>query len=412
MLTDAECRNATCPPDKKQARFADSGGMYLQVSPAGSKRWFLKYRVGGKEKQLAMGSYPAVSLTAARKARDAAKLQKASGADPLTARKVEKLKAKRTDGDTFKAIALEWYGKQAPQWSESHADRMLRQFERDLFPWIGDRPMAQIHAMELLAVLQKVEDRGALETADRALMLARQVWDYWLPTADVQQRNVTEGLKKRLTPYRGKSFAAIVEPTRLGELLRAIQNYKGGSIVSTALKLAPMLYQRPGNLRMMEWTELNLDAALWTIPSMKMKRTKVEKEQGEAHAVPLPAQAVALLRAVQPLTGHGVYVFPGERSHDRPISGNSVRSALYALGFGKEQTWHGFRASARTMLVDELNLDPLAIEANLAHAVKDPNGRSYNRTQYLKQRFEQIQQWADYLDKLTRGADVIPFKAA
>ena len=281
MLTDAECRNATCPPDKKQARFADSGGMYLQVSPAGSKRWFLKYRVGGKEKQLAMGSYPAVSLTAARKARDAAKLQKAAGADPVMVRKVEKLKNARTGGDTFKAIALEWYAKQAPQWSESHADRMLRQFERDLFPWIGDRAMTDIQAMELLAALHKVEERGALETADRALMLARQVWDYWLPTADVQQRNITEGLKKRLTPYRGNSFAAIVEPKRFGELMRSIQNYKGGQIVRTALRLAPMLYQRPGNLRMMEWAELDLDNALWTIPSMKMKRTKLEKEQGE-----------------------------------------------------------------------------------------------------------------------------------
>jgi integrase len=243
-------------------------------------------------------------------------------------------------------------------------------------------------------------------------MLARQVWDYWLPTADVQQRNITEGLKARLTPYRGKSFAAIVEPARMGELLRAIKSYKGGPIVRTALQLAPMLYQRPGNLRDMEWAELDMDAALWTIPSMKMKRTKLEKENGEAHVVPLPTQAVALLKAIQPLTGHGRYVFPGERSHDRPISDNSVRSGLYALGFGKEQTWHGFRASARTMLVDELNLDPLAIEANLAHAVKDANGRSYNRTQYLKQRFEQVQQWADYLDKLARGAEVIPFKTA
>ncbi|WP_342616955.1 integrase arm-type DNA-binding domain-containing protein [Rhodoferax sp. GW822-FHT02A01] len=410
-LTDADCRNAVCPPDKKQARFSDSGGMYLQVSPAGSKRWFLKYRASGKEKQLALGSYPDTSLKEARNARDAAKLQKASGSDPVQVRKIEKLKATRTGGDTFKAIALEWYGKQAPQWSPSHADRMLRQLERDLFPWIGERPIVEIHAMELLAVLQKVEDRGALETADRALMLARQVWDYWLPTADVQQRNITEGLKKRLTPYRGNSFAAIVEPKRFGELLRAIQTYKGGPIVRTALQLAPMLYQRPGNLRMMEWAELDLDAGLWTIPSMMMKRTKLEKEQGEAHTVPLPTQAVALLRAIQPLTGHGVYVFPGERSHDRPISDNSVRSGLYALGFGKEQTWHGFRASARTMLVDELNLDPLAIEANLAHAVKDANGRSYNRTQYLKQRFELVQQWADYLDRLARGADVIPIKA-
>ena len=412
MLTDAECRNAVCPPQKKQARFTDSGGMYLQVSPAGSKRWFLKYRIAGVEKQMALGSYPEVSLTAARKARDAAKLKKSEGHDPVQVRKVEKLKAARSEGDTFQTIALEWYSKQSPQWSASHAERSLRQLERDLFPWIGNRPIVDIHAMELLAALQKVEERGAVETADRVLMLARQVWEYWLPTADVQQRNITEGLKKRLTPYRGKSFAAIIEPVRMGELLRAIKVYKGGPIVRAALALAPMLYQRPGNLREMEWAELDLDAALWTIPSMKMKRTKLEKEQGEAHAVPLPFQAVAILKNLHPLTGHGRYVFPGERSHDRPVSDNSVRSALYALGFGKEQTWHGFRASARTMLVDQLNLDPLAIEANLAHAVKDANGRSYNRTQYLKQRFEQIQQWADYLDRLAAGADVIQFKAA
>ena len=412
MLTEAECKNATCPPDKKQARFADSGGMYLQVSPAGSKRWFLKYRVGGKEKQLALGSYPDVSLKSARLARDAAKLQKSEGTDPVQARKLNKLKASRNSDNTFKAIALEWFGKQAPQWSASHASRMLRQLERDLFPWIGERPIEQIHAMELLAALHKVEERGALETADRALMLARQVWEYWLPTAGVEQRNITEGLKARLTPYRSKSFAAIVEPKRFGDLMRAIQSYKGGPIVRTALQLAPLLYQRPANLRMMEWAELDLDAALWTIPSMKMKRTKEEKENGEDHAVPLPVQAVTLLRNLQPLTGHGVYVFPGERSHDRPISDNSVRSALYALGFGKEQTWHGFRASARTMLVDELNLDPLAIEANLAHAVKDSNGRSYNRTQYLKQRADMVQQWADYLDKLARGAEVLSFKVA
>ncbi|CAM8664562.1 XerC Integrase [Comamonadaceae bacterium] len=412
MLTDVQCKNAVCPADKKQARFADSGGMYLQVSPMGSKRWFLKYRIDGKEKQLALGSYPAVSLSEARKARDAAKLKKSEGVDPIQARKLDKLKNTRSTGDTFKAIALEWYAKQAPQWSASHAERTLRQLERDLFPWIGERPIAEIHSMELLQALHKVEERGAVETADRVRLVAGMVWEYWLPTADVRQRNITEGLKARLTPYRGKSFAAIVEPLRMGELLRAIKSYKGGPIVRTALQLAPMLYQRPGNLREMEWTELDLEAGLWTIPSMKMKRTKLEKEKGEAHVVPLPTQAVALLKAIQPLTGHGRYVFPGERSHDRPISDNSVRSGLYALGFGKEQTWHGFRASARTMLVDELNLDPLAIEANLAHAVKDSNGRSYNRTQYLKQRFQLVQQWADYLDKLARGADVMPFKAA
>ena len=412
MLTNAECKNATCPPDKKRERLACSGGLYLEVSPAGSKRWFWKYRKDGKEGRMALGSYPEIGPKDAREARDAAKQQKADGRDPVQVRKVEKLKASRTDGDTFKTVALEWYAKQAPQWSAGHAERSLRQLERDLFPWIGNRPMREIHAMELLAALHKVEERGAVETADRVLMLARQVWEYWLPTTTSTQRNVTEGLKARLTPYRGKSFAAIVEPVRFGELLRAMKAYKGGPIVRTALQLAPLLYQRPGNLSMMEWTELDLDAALWVIPSMKMKRTKQEKEQGDAHTVPLPVQAVALLRSLHPLTGHGRYVFPGERSHDRPISDNSVRSALYALGFGKEHTWHGFRASARTMLVDQLNLDPLAIEANLAHAVKDANGRSYNRTQYLKQRFDQIQQWADYLDKLAAGAEVLQFRAA
>ena len=412
MLTNADCKNAACTPGSKRDRLSDAGGLYLEISPAGSKRWFWKYRKEGKEGRMALGSYPAVGLKAARTARDTAKMQKSQGSDPVQARKVEKLKTARPGGDTFKAVALEWYAKQASQWSESHAERSLRQLERDLFPWIGSRIMQDIHPMELLAALQKVEERGAIETADRVLMLARQVWDYWLPTADVQQRNITEGLKGRLTPYRVKSFAAIVEPLRMGELLRAIRRYKGGPVVRTALQLAPLLYQRPGNLRMMEWKELDLEGALWTIPSMKMKRTKLEKEQGEAHIVPMPVQAVALIKDLQPLTGHGRYVFPGERSHDRPVSDNSVRTALYALGFGKEQTWHGFRASARTMLVDQLNLDPLAIEANLAHAVKDANKRSYNRTQYLKQRFEQIQQWADYLDKLVVGAEIIPFKVA
>ncbi len=408
MLTDVECKNASCPPEKARVRLACSGGLYLEVAPNGSKRWFWKYRKDGKEGRMALGSYPDVGPKDARKARDTAKAQKSEGRDPVAARKVEKLKASIPDGATFKAVASEWYAKQVSQWSPSHADRSLRQLERDLYPWIGERPIAEIHALELLAVLQKVEDRGAIETADRVLMLARQIWDYWLPTAKVAQGNITEGLKKRLTPYRGKTFAAIVEPVAFGELLRAMTAYKGGTIVRTALQLAPLVYQRPGNLREMEWIELDLDAALWTIPSAKMKRTKAAKEQGDPHVVPLPTQAVALLRDLQPVTGHGQYVFPGERSHDRPISDNSVRSALYALGFGKAQTWHGFRASARTMMVDQLNLDPLAIEANLAHAVKDANGRSYNRTQYLAQRFLQIQQWADYLDKLRKGADVIP----
>lgn len=412
MLTDAECRNATCPPDKKRTRLTDGEGLYLEVSPAGSKRWFWKTYQDGKEGRMALGSYPKMGVKEARLARAAAKAKKADGVNPIQARKLEKLKNTRTSGDTFKAIALEWYAKQEPQWSDHHAKRVKAQLEKDLFPWIGERPIASIHAMELLEALKRIEARGALETADRTLTVAKQVWEYWLPTADVQQRNITEGLKARLTPYSGKNFAAILDPKRMGELMRAIHAYQGGPIVRTALRLTPYLYQRPGNLRMMEWAELDLVAALWTIPSQKMKRTKAEKEKGQPHVVPLPTQAVQLLRDLHPLTGHGQYVFPGERSHDRPISDNTVRSALYSLGFGNEQKPHGFRASARTMLVDELNMDWQVIEANLAHVVKDANGTSYNRTKYLAQRFEMIQTWADYLDKLAKGADLIQFKRA
>ena len=407
MLTDAQCRNATCSPGAKRERFSDSGGLYLEVSPAGSRRWFWKYRKDGKEGRLALGSYPQVSLSAARKARDIARLQKSEGIDPAKARKVEKLVNPTGFDNSFKSVALEWHGRQVTRWSPGHAERTLRQLERDLFPWIGDREMSQIQPMELLAVLQKVEERGAIETADRALMLARQVWRYWLPTANNTQRDITEGLKARLTPYRGSNFPAIVEPERFGELLRAMYAYKGGPFVRTALLLAPLLYQRPANLRMMEWEELDLDGQLWTIPSAKMKRSVQEKENGEPHVVPLPKQAVAMLRELKPLSGRGRYVFPGQRDHDRPMSDNSVRTALYSLGFGDEQSWHGFRASARTMLVDQLDLDPLAIEANLAHAVKDANGRSYNRTKYLAKRFDQIQQWADYLDHLRESLGVV-----
>jgi integrase len=412
MLTDRECKNAKCPPDKARARFFDAGGLYLEVSTAGSKRWFLKYRKDGKEMRLALGSYPDVSLAIVRGKQFEAKALRSKGLDPVHAKQMGKLKAARQADDNFEAIAREWHSKQISNWSEGHAKTVLRRMERDLFPWIGSRPMAKLHAMELLAALQKIEERQAVETAHRVLDIARQVWEYWLPTAEVEQRNITDGLKARLQPYRGKNFAAILDPKRVGEMMRAIKHYKGGIVVRVALQLAPILYQRPGNLRMMEWSELDLGASTWTIPSVKMKRRVKEKADGEAHVVPLPKQAVELLESIRPVTGHGRYVFPGERDHDRPMSDNAVRSALYALGFGEEQKPHAFRAVARTMLVDELGLDHLMIEANLAHGARDRLGRSYNRTQYLKQRFEMVQQWADYLDKLAAGAEVLDFKRA
>jgi len=412
MLTDAQCRNAVCPLDKKQARFADAGGMYLQVSPAGSKRWFLKYRIGGKEKQLALGGYPEMSLTAARRAREAAKLNKSEGRDPIQLRKVEKLRAITLDADTFKVTALEWYEMKLSSWSSHYAIREKRNLEKDLFPHFAARRIGDIQPIELLAAVKRVEERGALDVAHRVLTTAGQVWRYAVATGRAG-RDVSADIKGALTPHHGKHFAAITDPVKLGELIRIIRSYQGGPIVRAALQLAPMLFQRPGELRAAAWAEFDLDAALWTIPAARMKRRVEGKKNGDPHLVPLPTQAVEILRKLHTLTGHGTLLFPGERSHDRPISDNTLRAALLTLGYGPDkQSVHGFRATARTMLAEIHDVDPLVIEAQLAHAVKDANGRSYNRTTYLKHRATMMQQWADYLDKLAKGADVIQFKSA
>lgn len=269
--------------------------------------------------------------------------------------------------------------------------------------------MLEIELVELLATLRKVEERGAVETADRGLMLARQVWRYGVATGRVV-RDITADLKGALSPYRGKHFAAITEPEKLGELLRAIMAYRGGPVVRAALQLAPLLFQHPGELRGAAWSEIDFDTALWTIPAARMKRGKDGRENGDPHLVPLSIQAIEIQRNLHPLTGHGTLVFPGERNHDRPISENSVRTALITLGYTSElHTWHGFRATARTMLAERLDCDPLVIEAQLAHAVKDANGSAYNRTQYLKHRAQMMQRWVDYLDKLRMGLDLVDF---
>ena len=412
MLTDAECKNATCPQEKPRARLACSGGLYLEISPAGSKRWFWKYRKDGKEGRMALGSYPNVGPKDARKARDAAKLQKSEGRDPVQVRKVEKLKALTPAGDTFKATAEEWYAMKLDSWSSHYAIREKRNLEKDLFPFLGHRHIGEIEAIELLAVVRRVEERGALDVAHRVLTTAGQVWRYAVATGRAA-RDVSADIKGALKPHHGKHFAAITDPVKLGELIRIIRGYQGGPIVRAALQLAPMLFQRPGELRAAAWAEFDLDAALWTIPAARMKRRVDGKKNGDPHLVPLPTQAVEILQKLKPLTGHGTLLFPGERSHDRPISDNTLRAALLTLGYGPDvQSVHGFRATARTILAEVLNFDPLVIEAQLAHAVKDANGRSYNRTTYLKHRATMMQQWADYLDKLAKGADVIPLKAA
>lgn len=408
MLTDVECRNAVCPADKKRVRLTDSEGLYLEVNPNGSKRWFWKIYADGKESRLALGSYPAVSLSKARLARAAARLQKSIGTDPIQARRIAKLKDSALGADSFKETALEWYEKHKSRWSSHYAIRELRNLEKDLFPHFAMRRISDIEPIELLAAIRKVEQRGALDVAHRVLTTARSVWRYAVATARAP-RDVTGDIAGALTPHHGKHFAAITDPKKLGELIRVIRGYQGGPIVRTALQLAPMLFQRPGELRGMAWAELDLDKALWTIPAMRMKRKKAGKENGIPHLVPLPVQAVNLLRELHPITGHSALVFHGERTHDRPISDNTLRAALLTLGYGPTvQSVHGFRATARTILAEVLEVDPLVIEAQLAHAVKDANGTSYNRTQYLRQRTTMVQQWADYLDKLAIGADVFP----
>ncbi len=401
MLTDLQCKTASCPIEKRHARFTDAGGLYLQVDQNGSKRWFWKYRTSGVEKRIALGAYPDVSLRDARLARDEARAVKSCGQDPVEKRKVKKLKESANLADTFRETALEWYEKNKSRWSSHYAIRELRNLEKDLFPFLGERRIGEIETIELLAVIRKVEARGALDVAHRVLSTSRFVWRYGVATARCP-RDITVDLKGALTPHHGRHFAAITDPEKFGVLLKTIRSYQGGPIVRAALQLAPILFQRPGELRAAAWSEVDLDNALWTIPAARMKRKLEGKLNGAPHVVPLPVQAVEILTELKQLTGRGELLFPGERSHERPISDNTLRAALLTLGYGPElQSVHGFRASARTMLAEVLEFDPLVIEAQLAHAVKDANGRAYNRTQYLKQRVTMMQSWADYLDVLS-----------
>ncbi len=411
MLTDAKCRNAVCPPDRKQARFTDAGGMYLQVSPAGSKRWFLKYRVAGVEKQLALGSYPDLSLTNARKSRDAAKLQKAEGIDPVQARQAEKLKAAVGTGDTLAATASDWLERGKPNWSDTHFVREQRNITKDLMPYLGKRAIDSIKPIELLAVIKKVEERGALDVAHRVLLTAHGIWCHAVATGRATI-DITPSIKKALKPHIRENLPAIVDPIELGELLRASDAYKGGPIVRAALKMAAMLFQRPGNLRTMRWADLNLEAGQWAIPSEDMKRTKSQKINGQAHVVSLPRQALQVLSDMHPLTGGGEFVFPGLRDRKAPMSEAAVSAALAAMGYKGRHTWHGYRATGRTILRQVLKYPVDVIEAQLAHTGLITHGGAYDRTTHLEDRTLMLQVWADYLDKLRIGGEVIQFKTA
>lgn len=399
-LTDTAIRK-TKPADKP-VRIFDGGGLYLEISPSGGKWWRLKYRYAEKEKRISLGVYPDTTLARAREKREEARKLLADGVDPGENKKAQKTARKEVAANSFEVVAREWIAKQLPKWASSQAKKVSGIFDNNVFPWIGARPISEIKPPELLATLRRMEDRGANETARRALQYCGMVFRFAVATGR-SSRDITGDLKGALAPAITKHHATLIDPKKIGGLLRAIDGYQGTLIVKCALKLAPLLFVRPGELRKAKWTEIDLKRAEWNIPAERMKMR-------EAHLVPLSTQALGILRELHPLTGHGELIFPGERSRERPMSDNSVNAALRRLGYDTtaEITGHGFRAMARTILDEVLGVRPDFIEHQLAHAVRDPNGRAYNRTAHLEARREMMQLWADYLDKLKVGADVIP----
>lgn len=393
-LTAKQVQNAR--PGAKQQKLFDGGGLYLLVHPGGGKYWRYKYRVNGREKTLALGVYPDVSLAAARDRHREARKKLSDGIDPGAQRQAQKAARVADAANTFEAVAREWFSSRAPNWAPSHSSKIIRRLERDLFPWLGARPIAEIKAPELLQVLRRIEGRGALETAHRALQNSGQVFRYAVATGRAE-RDPSGDLRGALAPWKPVHYASVTNPSEVGELLRAMDQVSGGPIVKAALRLAPLLFVRPGELRQAEWEEIDLDKQEWNIPAERMKTR-------EPHLVPLSKQAVAILRDLYPLTGQGRYVFPSARGGRAPMSNNAVRLALRRMGYNKDQmSGHGFRAMARTIMDEVLHVRPDYIEHQLGHAVRDPLGRAYNRTKHLPERRKMMQVWADYLDDLRSG---------
>jgi integrase len=406
-LSDTACRNAhksDKAKDGKAFKLFDDKGLFLLVKPTASgwgKWWRFKYRFDNKEKLLSLGTYPEISLGQAREKRDEARKLVAAMIDPGENRKAVKEARADNVANSFEIIAREWGSKKIETWDEKN-NRSKRMLERNIFPWLGDRPISEILPKDILSCLRRIEDRGTIETAHRTLQICGQVFRYAVATGRID-RDITQDLKGALPPAKGEHFAAITEPKEVAELLRAIDSYQGSLPAVCALKLAPLFFVRPGELRAMQWQDVNLESSEWRY---LVTKTKVQ------HIVPLACQAVAILEELKPLTGNGRYVFPSERTPSgiRCMSENTINAALKRLGYGKDKmTAHGFRAMARTILDEVLGVRPDFIEHQLAHAVRDPNGRAYNRTAHLPERHKMMQQWADYLDGLKSGAQVIQF---
>ena len=417
-LTDIAIRKAK--PGEKSVKLSDGAGLYLELHPNGSRYWRMKYRHAGIEKRLAFGVYPEVTLAEARGHRDQARKLIANGVDPSEVRKSTKvaevakadavrLEAKGLPGPgTFEHVAREWLTTiHEAKVSPGHAERTRIRLEQDAFPWIGRRPIAEIEAPELLQALRRMEARGAIETAHRVKDACGQVFRYGIATGACKRNPATE-LKDAMRPVPTRHHAAIVDPKQGGELLRDLMAYSGHPVTRAALALSALLLLRPGELRQMQWAWVDLEGAIVTIPGELMKRKKADKENGRPHVVPLARQAVALFTDLHALTGTKLHVFPSLHTGERPMSENTVNVALRRMGYDRDtMTAHGFRAMARTMIAERLGVAPKVIEAQLAHAVGDSLGRAYNRTQFIDQRREMMTKWADYLDRLRDGAQII-----
>jgi len=378
-------------PAEKQYKLTDGEGMYLLVSNKGGKWWRLDYRFNGKRKTLSLGTYPKIKLKKARELRGDARKLISNGVDPSLKRRIHKYQGIE---DSFESIAREWHTKHSPNWSESHGVRILRRLENDLFPWLGTQPINKISPPELLSVLRKIESRGAIETAHRAHQNCGQIFRYAVATGRAE-RDPSGDLKGAIPPAKPKHHPSITDPKKIGALLLAMDDYEGSFVTKCALKLAPLFFVRPGELRHAEWSEFDFENKEWRIPSEKMKMPS-------PHIVPLSSQALEVLKELHPLTGKGKYLFTGLRSTKRPMSENTVNGALRRLGYSKdEMTGHGFRSIASTRL-NEMGWNRDAIERQLAHAERDSIRAAYNYAEHLDERRNMMQEWANYLDLLKK----------
>ncbi len=391
-LSTAKIHNATA--QKKTVRLFDGRGLYLEIAPTGSRWWRFKYRFAGKEKRISLGVYPDVGLKKARDRRDEMRKLVADGIDPSAARKQQKLMALDATANTFEAVAREWFEKHSANWEASYSVKLLARLEANVFPWLGDRPIGDIKPPELLSVLRRVESRGVLETAHRLMNYCGNIYRYAVATGRAE-RDISSDLRGALPPSTPQHHASVTDPEGVAALLRAIDGYRGSNVTRYAVQLAPLVFVRPGELRKAEWNEIDLEAGEWRIPAERMKmKTK--------YIVPLSSQAVAILRALQPLTGKGHYVFPGARSRERCMSENTVNGALRRLGWsGSEMTGHGFRSMASTLL-NEQGWNRDAIERQLAHTERNSIRAAYNYAEHLPERRRMMQAWSDYLDTLKR----------